>query len=446
MFKAYPLPPVTFAFGRHPGPDKLRGLGPDKLRGLQEFRPYQEIATNKPPRFGFVFPSKYRDQANRLYLALKNGIGYFRGVESTFQFPFQREQVFPVTGFSIPENVKPQEAARIYADAILSWNKRTNEHPDMFFVLHPRTSKWEEETPYYECKTILLQEGILSQNVTVELIDDSAKFEWSVANIALGAFVKLGGIPWVLHEEGPDQGLVIGIGRANLYDPQKRQTTHFIGFTSCFSARGLFKFISLADVARDRAEYLKMLRNVVISSLEKAEQLGNNVTSLTLHVPKEMGQDEDDVITKAVNGHATKYLPQISVVKVTDETVYFAVDERSPEGVPARGTVIQVSDREYILYTEGREEKQVWRQRVPTALRVVPQDPHLAPQRISELIRQIHDLSQVNWRAFNARSKPISIHYGKLIAGILSRVPRNTVKNLYSDKCREILEERMWFI
>jgi len=151
---------------------------------------------------------------------------------------------------------------------------------------------------------VLLQEGLLSQHITVELIDDSSKFEWSAANIALAAFVKLKGIPWILAGKDPDQDLIIGLGRAGLYDPLTRQATQFIGFTACFSARGIFKFVSLADVADTREEYLNALRRVVVSSLEKAQQVGGNVMSLTLHMPKEMGQDEDAIIVEAAKSYA----------------------------------------------------------------------------------------------------------------------------------------------
>jgi hypothetical protein len=437
MFRAYTLPPVTFAFRNN--------HGTDKFRGLQAFGPYREAITNGPLRFGFVFPSQYRNQANSLFRALKNGIGYFRGIESAFRLPLRTDQVFPIS-FPLPPDVKPRDAAGFYADAIVAWNERTKERPDMFFVLHPWTADWEDETPYYRCKAVLLQEGILSQSVTVELIDDPSRLEWSVANIALGAFVKLGGVPWIVYGEDLDQDLIIGIGRTRLYDPQKGANNQVIGFTTCFSARGLFKFVCLADVAQSRQEYLKMLGQVVRSSLERAEQLGRNATSLTLHVPKEIGREEEHVIAAAVKEQTTKHLPQISIVKITDESSFFAVDEGSTEGIPPRGTVIQTSDEEYMLYTEGREERQPWRQRIPTALRIVPQGSNFGPQQIPDLIRQVYDLSQVNWRGFNARARPISVYYGSLIARILSHIHVDAASNLYTAKARKVLEERLWFL
>jgi len=318
--------------------------------------------------------------------------------------------------------------------------------PDLFLILHPKTPDWEIETPYYRCKALLLKEGLLSQDVTVELINDNRQFEWSVANIALGIFVKLGGIPWVISGEATDNSLVIGVGRSDLFDPHERQTTSTIGFTTCFSARGDFKFMVIADIAQSRQQYLQLLRRIVEESLKKARGYGTDVSTLTLHLPKEFSREENDVVTSTVKEHLTGNLPFISAIKVTDEGAFFFVDDNSVDGVPRRGTVIQVTDRNYVLYTEGSEEKQVWRYRTPSALRISPLLASMHDVGIQEAIRQVNDLSQVNWRGFNARSRPISIYYGKLIAGILSRLPVTHIADLYTDKARALLETRLWFL
>lgn len=438
MYKAYTLPPVMFAFNNK--------RGPDKFRGLQEFGPYQQIGTKDPPTFGFVFPSQYSDYANRLYLALKNGLGYFRGVESAFRFTLQKDHVFPVTGFSLPQGAKLQDAGPAYTDAILSWYERNNERPDMFFILHPRTPTWELNSPYYRTKAALLEKGILSQSVTFDLLDDASVFKWSVANIALAAFVKLGGVPWLIDGVQDDQDLIIGVGRADVFDPIERTATQYIGYTACFSATGNFKFVTLANVARTHKDYLDSLQKVVSSSINKAEQSGSHVTSVTLHLPKEVSYEESDVVARAVRNQEARTVAQISIAKVTDEASFFAVNENSPDGLPSRGTVIQTSDDDFMLYTEGREERQSFRNRIPTALRIAPQSIQITESQTMEIIRQIHNISQVNWRAFNARSRPISILYGELIAKLLSHVPQNSVGNLYTKEALTMLEERMWFI
>jgi hypothetical protein len=219
-----------------------------------------------------------------------------------------------------------------------------------------------------------------------------------------------------------------------------------MGFTACFSARGLFQFLALADVTDDRKEYLKLLANVVSTSLERAEALGRVVSSVTLHVPKHMSREELDAVYGAVRRHSKHNILQIVVVKISEEETFFAVDTRFKDGIPHRGTVLQLNDRDYLLYTEGRDEKESWANfRVPVALRITPQNGARHPGGIKTVIRQINDLSQVNWRGFNARSKPISNYYGTLIAQLLSHMPAERMKGL-PESSRRLLEERMWFI
>ena len=124
----------------------------------------------------------------------------------------------------------------------------------------------------------------------------------------------------------------------------------------------------------------------------------------------------------------------------------FAIDDRFQDGIPKRGTVVQISDRDFLLYTEGREETEPWTSRLPVALRVTPQDKNAPPSTVASILRQINDLSQVNWRGFNARSQPISVYYGTLIAQLLSHVPHSSIEKLQREEVRSILEGRMWFL
>lgn len=435
--KAQILPPVQFAF-------KDEQSRADKLRGLVEFGPYKDLP--RAPVLGFVFPNEYRDYANHLYLSLKNGIGSFKGVETTFRYRLSKDQVFRISGFSILGK-SHSDAAKLYEEAILEWRASgTSPSPDLFFVLHPQTPHSEADTPYYACKAKLLTEGILSQSVTADLIRDESRLRWSAANIALGAFVKLGGVPWIVYGEELSQELIVGIGKSYLYDPHTRQTIGFVGFTACFSARGRFEFVALAQVANNREEYLHLLGEVISTSLQRAEALGRSISSLTLHVPKEMSREELAVVNRAIDTHKREKILQIFVTKVSEEETYFAVDTAYKDGVPKRGTVVRLSDRDYLLYTEGREEKEAWLNfRSPVALRVTPLFRTSQTVTAQSVLRQVHDLSQVNWRGFNARSKPISTYYGRLIADILSHVSASRMKGL-SPEAKALLENRMWFI
>lgn len=440
MFRAFVLPPVEFRFAQ--------SNGRDKFRGLQEFGPYRQLRLDRPPVFGFVFPKESRELANKLYAALKNGIGYFRGLPTAFRVPLSTSQVFQVSDFHIPQDASPRDEARRYADAIVNWSDRANITPDLFFVIHPRTADWLDQTPYYECKALLLQHGLLSQHVTSDLIQSPSQFEWSVANIALAAFSKLGGVPWLVRDENADRHLLLGVGHSSLYDPDNRQLLRHIGFTACFTASGAFRFLSLARVANTRELYLELLADVVKTSLERAFEVeGHPPARVTLHIPKEVGKEERHAVEAGLS--RAKGMPadlRIRIVRVNDSPGLFAIDPDEPDGIPSRGTVVQVGDREYIVCTEGREERQVWRQRTPACVRMVLQDRGVPADEIDRLVEETFVASQVNWRAFNASSLPITTTYGGLIAKVLSHVPAKIVDGLYTSRAKSILENRMWFL
>ncbi len=437
MFSGYVLPAVKLMFGS--------GTGIDRFRGLQQFGPYSPLPLDHAPRFGFVFPTEYRDDANKLYLALRNGLGYFKGLERTFRVSLQKDQVEPVTGFSI-SGLSHEEAGKAYAAAVVSWHAKQSLKPDLCFVIHPKTPDWEESTPYYFCKARLLQDGILSQGVTHDLIGSSTQFDWSIANIALAAFSKLGGVPWIVAQTSHAEHIVVGVGRVHLYEPQTRITAVSIGFTACFTGTGQFKFTSIGKIARTKDEYLELLRDTVERTLSRVIVEGVKPTTFSVHVPKEFSRDERRIVAQAAGKVARDEAIEVNVVRINDEDYLFAVDPDANDGIPPRGTVIEMPSREFMLYTEGREERQAWSQRTPMALRVIPQDQGVTPLKSRALIAQINDLSQVNWRGFNARSRPISILYGTLIAKALSHISPQAIDNLYGDRALDLLQNRMWFL
>jgi len=168
---------------------------------------------------------------------------------------------------------------------------------------------------------------------------------------------------------------------------------------------------------------------------------------LSLHIPKEMSKDENSVVQDAVQQHPKQKILQITAVRVSDDPGVFAVDDRYRDGVPQRGTVIHLGEAEYLLYTEGRDEQENWAGlRPPVALRVTPQSGTFQARRAMAVLRQINDLSQVNWRGFNARSQPISVYYGSLIARLLSHIPATEMNAITAGSAHQMLEERMWFL
>jgi argonaute-like protein implicated in RNA metabolism and viral defense len=203
---------------------------------------------------------------------------------------------------------------------------------------------------------------------------------------------------------------------------------------------GVFKFSTYANAARSTEEYLSGLKATVGEALNKIAAETLPVETVSLHLPKEFGREEAEVLKEVVRGHDKEGRLRIHTLKVTDDASFFAVDDAAPDGVPARGTCIRIGERDFLLYTEGREEKQKWRNRIPTSLRVRYYDRDTPPSVVTDLVSQVFDLGQSNWRGFNALSRPVSILYSELIADLLSHgiVPTDSVK--------EALSTKLWFL
>lgn len=434
------IPPAIFQFLR----DNPAAKHAERFRGLQLYGPYSRPTNGSKPTIAFVFPTEFKDDANRLYLALRNGVGYFKGLPTTLQVTVEKDSVVPVTGFSLSSHKSPDAQSKAYTDAIFAWVTKNSKKPDVLVVLHPKTAPWQDRTPYYASKAALLSSGLLSQDVTVELIRNENQFQWSVANIALALFVKLGGVPWVVSRRLAAPQVVLGVGQSHIYNPSNRQVDRRYAFTTCVRADGPFEFNVISEPATDRTQYLKSLSQNVQSAIDRAKTLSTPVNQITIHLPKRFGYEERRAIESVLAKQSQESAICIEVLQVTHEEDFFVLDSASKNGLPAKGTFVLLDQRSCVLYTEGREELQPWQNRMPSAIRA-RYFGNVNDQVFYDLLSQVFDLSQVNYRGFNAASSPVSLVYSSLVAKLLAHLPQGWLEKLHPDD-RKQLESRMWFL
>ena len=127
-------------------PDDPQMVDDDRSWGIIRFGPYRRIAINAP-RLAFVFPEGYRDAANSLYLALRNGIGAFKGLPSVFKFALEKDQVYGHHRFHAGSRDHHHDGAHLgYRDAYQAGIQANRLIPDIFITyLHPRSMTWDED-------------------------------------------------------------------------------------------------------------------------------------------------------------------------------------------------------------------------------------------------------------------------------------------------------------
>ena len=108
-------------------------------------------------------------------------------------------------------------------------------------------------------------------------------------------------------------------------------------------------------------------------------------------------------------------------VKINTENKFFGYDLEINSLVPFESTYIKIAPREYLIWFEGLQYHNPNVQKRysgPTHIEFLIPPPDLGKD-ISYL-QDVINLSGANWRGFNAKALPASIHYCRLVAKFVS--------------------------
>jgi hypothetical protein len=412
-------------------------------------RPYQGLLRNGPYssdaiRLGdksllFIFPSSRRETVRQFARELiLQGKGTYPGFQRMFNVEFPTQTVIDHVPVEYPAGLSPVEAVPAYLDALRQWQEQPNRiDPELAIVVIPHTSHWEVERPYYEVKAALARLSIPTQMVTTELLDDNNRLGWSIANIALQSFVKLGGVPWVLDAAGATE-LVLGIGRADVKTADGRRK--IVGYAVSFVSNGIYRHTWSFVPAADEGSYLSALEDTIVAALQDPEDLDQEPTRVVFHLAKRTGSREIEAARRALATAGREDLPT-AFVRVDDTTLYELLDVDEETYAAPRGLLVRLGRRRMLIQTEEPS-----RLSPPRGAILVELDGRsdLGDEEISQLARQVFQLSGVNWRGFNARAKPVTLLYGERLAelvGYLMQVDTWDPHALRSD-----LQRRAWFL
>ena len=406
-------------------------------QGLRRYGPFDASRVNLSNQsILFVFPESLRLLARKLVMALRDGYRTFPGFGQMFRLPFTNEQVESLAitcDFSTPST-----AARSYREAIADWNSRSqHSDPKLALVLVPHSEQWETERPYYEAKASFARLGIPTQMVTAELLQNDREFGWSVANIALAVFAKLGGIPWVVESPADDKDLIVGVGRADIRD--QADLRRIFGYALSFTSNGVYRQTWSFTPAADEQTYLDRLEEAIRDALTSARDADEPFRRLVIHLGKRTGWKEAAAAKRAMTS-ADISLP-VALLRLDDSSLYDIADGRADTFAPPKGIAVRLGSRQILLQTEGL---------TPTG---VPNGPLLmelderskvGPETLDDLASQAFRLAHANWRGFNARSQPVTLVYGELLARLVGYLEE--VATWDPTLLRNDLRDRPWFL
>jgi hypothetical protein len=455
------MKPMSMLSSQQLSPPKLRfdyairtHVSDTPFDGFRRWGPYDKNQPRKVAiRCAVLYPTWAEQEMRKLREAFLRGMHFFKG--------FQRfshgisVSCFDTIPLNTNENMPLFQQAQVYRDAIAVMGD-TPEW-DLVFALIPLSQRYVLDTPYYAVKILLSARGIPCQLLAIEKLRSDATFKWSLANIALQVYAKLGNVPWVVETSDRPADLIIGIGRRQIRRGRIGPTKRFTGFTTAYKNNGAFlTFQGIAGAGSDD-DYCQQLALAVTAALVSYHTIQSQQglpalapDRVILHSFKKIGQEEIEAIEKGIrDGSQNHTLLPYALLHIDGSSNFLVFDTDHRTFLPPSGYSVGLGPLQALLLTEGRERYERRKIGFPSPLAVrldtrsMLEGDDLATV-FPSLLEQVYGLSKVNWRGFNAAAIPVTLSYSRLIANVISSCqdPELWARIV----CADNLRNKAWFL
>jgi hypothetical protein len=406
-------------------------------QGLRAYGAYSLQSLEQKPALLLAYPSALHQEAERFGEKLLSGSGNYPGFARLFGLPEDRAPRVEQLRLPAGDNPRDAQLLRIALDA---WaGKSRDREPDLAIVIVPHTDRWETDTPYYVAKEFFAARGTPSQMVTQELLHDTGRLGWSLANIALAAFAKLGGVPWVVDARGQDADLIVGVGRADVRSQNGGRRRTF-GYAVAFVANGAYLATHSFPPAADEGDYERRLTDAITAALQEHRRSDRPTERVIVHLAKRTGEREVRAAEVALQKAGMADLP-VAFLRIDDSSLFEFLDASQATFAPPKGLTLRLSERRALIQVETVTNFGPARRPLLVEL---DKRSTVSPDEFGWLVLQVFRLGHANWRGFNARSKPVTLFYGERLAELVGYM--NERGNWDPASMRAELRSRPWFL
>ncbi len=384
--------------------------GKNQFFGLRDHAPFK--CADKKSRLAFLFLPEDRAKSQDLFRALRGDTySTFPGMEKMFKTVIGKHNV---TGVEVT-SFKHDDLRHVCK--VLKQQYPNEQLLPIVIVPFSKNVSEEFTLDYYRAKHAFLSEGLASQFVDrTKRLGDRDSLKWSISNIALAIFAKMGGVPWKV-KPSTENCLIIGIGQAHTFT--NNIIEKYIAYSILTDSSGVYESIKVLGNSTNREEYLTSLRTNLKQVLLLHKE--NNYKSFVLHVTFSLAYEEINAIKDLLDdlryGEAVGC--EFVVIKFNDHNNFFGFSTVHNSRIPNEGTVVPLSKREFLIWFSGlsiADSKAPKKPERPVHLKVLYPHELLDKNDFYRLFQDAINIAGGNWRGFNAKSIPISIEYAKLIA------------------------------
>ena len=404
-------------------------------KGFTQFGPYTKRTFDRnDPSICVICSQQHKgeiEQFVRKFLKGINGHKYFSaGLEGKFHVGTSRVEFFTV----------PNDSVAAYKAAIEAAIQKKAQDGDKWDLALVQVKDGQkdlsvDQSPYYVGRSLFFLHQIPVHNFTLELLNQyDTTLGYSLNNMALATYAKMGGVPWLLKSSPTlSHELVIGIGSAHTGGERFGPNQRIMGITTVFSGDGSY-IVSNTSKAVRPSEYQATLTGALKETLEKIRtrrnwQKGDTIRIVFHASVKKFNQDEIEAV-KAVISDYKDYNVEYAFLKISEDHGLHMFDsstatEKKGKYAPPRGKYLKLSNHEMLVYLIGGTQLRQDTDGHPRGLIVsVHKDSNFTD--IKYLTAQLFNFSAHSWRSYFPNPMPVTISYSDLIAhnlGWLDKVP-----------------------
>ncbi len=382
--------------------------------GLKQNGPLEGITDST--LFYFIFHEQEKRFAVELAGALSGSTyqNIFPGMETIFRIPF-----VPGSNGNV-KSIPIQDYSKTTSEDVMKKLKEENYLNKIPILIIPSKRDEESMKTYYRTKHDFISNNIPLQVVTLDLLRNTESFKWSVSNIALQIFAKLGGKPWKVKPSN-EKCLIIGIGQAHRRKIENgdEKIEKFLSYSILTDSSGLYKDLKVMAESESEDTYLAQLKDNLKKIISDHK---NEFDKFVIHTPFKIKREEiaavEEVI-REIKTDITYEKIEFLVLKINDKNKYFGYNTEANSLVPYESTYVKLSTNEYLLWFEGLQyhNPNVYkRYSGPTHIEFYYASSDLEESEKIKYLQDTINLSGANWRGFNAKSLPVSIYYCQLVA------------------------------
>lgn len=290
-----------------------------------------------------------------------------------------------------------------------------------------------QRNPYLVAKAAFLSNQIPTQFIAFETFSMApSNLAYTLSNLALAVYAKLGGIPWLIKsDKGIAHEVVIGLGSAAIGESRFSKKERIVGITSVFRGDGGYLLSNLSN-AVPMAKYGEALTDSLQATLQRVRNEMNWIKGdsvrVIVHAFKPMRNTEIDSLKAALN-EFSEFDLQFAFLHVKQDHPYLLFDDGAVgtkgrgEKTPIRGLYAEVGDNETLLTLTGPQQLKRATDGLPKPLLLsLHRDSTFTD--IIYLTKQVYWFSNHSWRSFLPAAMPVTIYYSDLVAGLLGRLDR----------------------